>query len=103
MKVRHKVTGVEMEVMTPGAEKTQYYFGAGAILEKESWVPVPTETWRDVTSECDVQANCQLVHDDGVSIAQVTAKPYRLRLVPTHDLYMTNHPMAIIVEKRDVR
>jgi hypothetical protein len=67
--------------------------------------PVPTETWRDVTGECIVQDGWEggpkeVLTCDLDPVARIEPG-YRLRKVPTHDLYMTDHKMAFIIEKRE--
>jgi hypothetical protein len=102
MKVRRK-NGCFPEATHNVVEESEHYYICNAtpfdnyVLRKDDCEPIPTETWRDVTGECEIQ-NGRLVH--GMYFVE-NNPDYRRRKVPTHDLYMTNHQMAFIIEKRD--
>jgi hypothetical protein len=62
VKVRHKLIKEKYELVVV-EESPSYYIvvgpqGEGAIaVEKHCYEPIPTETWRDVTSDCEAHNN----------------------------------------------
>lgn len=103
MKVRHK-SKLLSNILTVLEESASYYIvvgpqGEGTVaVEKASWEPIPTETWRDVTAECEVKG-VDLFYHGGL----VVAEHYRLRKVPVFDEGGQNllNRWAFIVEKRE--
>jgi hypothetical protein len=78
-------------------------------LPKADWEPVPTETWRDVTGECDMvdqpAKDCypysQIFEHEGRGFLKV-GKGYRLRKVDlNHGIERVGRDYAFIVEKRE--
>ena len=88
--------------------------GAWQIYLKSSWEPVPTETWRDVTAECEWDGNYTIAHRNGHKmlgdVVVAAANGYRLRKVQLYDKkgHDTVHHIdfyesvdAFIIERKD--
>lgn len=92
MKVRHKQHYPGMVWECEG-ETPNFYVGkltdswqSTELLPKESYEPVPTETWRDISSECVEQGAAvrhEYTQEDGQAISMLCTPQggYRLRKV----------------------
>jgi hypothetical protein len=90
--------------------KEFYLFTDGSWCTSDSYEPVPTETWRDVTGECEVFRGDDIKHGDVFVIGE---EGYRLRkvqlmqpegaVVKADGIFGTQFLItdAFIVEKRD--
>lgn len=110
MKVRrnHTVGGTEWVVVE---DSPTFYIGHIEVgdgcpvelklLRKSEYEPIPTETWRDVTSDCDyTEAGWQISKsNNGYFNWPCIPDGYRLRKVHFHE--MTGNDYAFKVEKRD--
>jgi hypothetical protein len=116
VRVRHKLKMLT-NILTVLEESASYYIvvgpqGEGTMaVEKASWEPIPTETWRDVTGECrylgaseERHGDC-IAHSEANSIASVCRvyNGYRLRKVQlmTGTDFSASRQWAFIIEKRE--
>lgn len=58
MKVRHKATGVELEVREPLTPTRYYDTTGGSLIHRDDpeWELVPEEEWEDCTAGCVVSS-----------------------------------------------
>lgn len=108
MKVRHKATGIELEVRKPIKEVSFYSTPGGSMIHVDDpqWELVKEEEWEDISDKCDVDTydgftddarkilnNKQYIHYEGYIFNG--SSNYRLRKIDG-----LHHGPAFIVEKR---
>jgi hypothetical protein len=76
--------------------------GPPVALHQDDYEEVPTETWRDMTGECEIRDLVEIYHN---GLRVVWANGYRLRKVQIQNGWRDEiHPRiidAFIVEKRE--
>lgn len=108
MKVRHKATGIELEVRKPFTSTLYYYTTGGSLIHRgdPDWQLVPEEEWKDITKECElgtysgftsdttlILKGKQYIHHEGYVFNG--SSEYRLRKIDG-----LHHGPAFIVERR---
>jgi hypothetical protein len=85
--------------------KDHYLFTDGTWCTSDSYEPIPTSTWRDVTSECEVIGH-DIIDNSVKGGAYIRhcfySDNYRIRKVDlNHGIERVGRDAAFIVEKKD--